>query len=155
MGIACTRCFLAAICRIRVTAWQSALFAIAWRGIRYDRESYAALSLSGVADIIGVSARKLHNQEQKLLLNCNALRTELWKWRLHAAHESRGDSGLLFSHVMAAKFGGKFGQDQEHITRHVNSLVRHLESHSRESPYVVDGGSLCVVRVVVFKMLLC
>ena len=95
-------------------------------------------------------------------MNCNALRTELWKWYddYHSKHPSANLSRLqnlkpsmlgtkkdptlrtkaaetfgllLFSQAMATKFGGKFGPDQEHITRLVNALVRHMEVMSTEA----------------------
>ena len=43
------------------------------------------------ADIFGVSASKLHNEKQELLLHCSALRTELCKWDggYHSEHIPR------------------------------------------------------------------
>ena len=54
---------------------------------------------------------------------------------------------LLFSQGMATKFGGKFGPDQEHITRLVNALVRHMEGHGRESPCLVNGSIRGLISV--------
>ena len=49
-----------------------------------------------MADIFGVCASRLHNQEQGLLCNSNAPRTELWKWYddYHSEHPNANLSRL-------------------------------------------------------------
>ena len=54
---------------------------------------------------------------------------------------------LLFSQAMATKFGGKFGPDQEHIARLVNSLVRHMEVMAVSPRALVDGGITGLISV--------
>ena len=114
------------------------------------------------ADIFGLSASKLHNQEQELLLN--ALKTELWKWyddyhsehpsanlsRLleaehawdeeasHAAHEGPETLGLLLFEVWSSP-GAHHEAGQ--------CLGAPHGGHGRESPCLVDGGITGLISV--------